>query len=310
MVSAIFASEAALCAAHIDAVTRSGGWTAYPETAGWDILYVADDGTQVGVQAKMAFNLGVLLQAVERLWDDDGPDFRAVLIPSYRGMDDLCNAMGVTLIQSRKAGIKDERIEFAPKLASSRDSDGRWARWHFRNPVRRCKLPRYVPDVAAGVPSPSTLSDWKIAALEICAVMEIRGFVTREDFRRADVDHRRWAQVWLTAVPGRLGVWRWKEGFKGFAHEHPRVYPKVLEDVRRKLILEPLGVSFRKRGEVEAILIIADQADARGIVFPEGELRAMADETTTFWDPNLRALIYKGRAEWLEQAVKKARGVQ
>ncbi len=230
----VFDSEAALCAAHIRAVegTKSG-WTAYAETAGWDILYVHADGTQVGIQAKKALNIAVLTQAIDATYHEDiGPDFRAILVPRGDCSSDLCSALGLTLIQCRIAGRRDEVIEFWPELGSlERD---RWSKWHYRNPARRHALPRYVPDVPAGVPGPSTLTDWKIAALEVCAVMELRGWITREDFRRAGIDHRRWVEAWLAPVADRPGAWTWRSGFRGFALDHPKVYPQVLEDVRKK----------------------------------------------------------------------------
>jgi hypothetical protein len=43
-------SEADLCAGFIAAATKGGSWTAYAETAGYDILMVrASDGVQIGI---------------------------------------------------------------------------------------------------------------------------------------------------------------------------------------------------------------------------------------------------------------------
>ncbi|TIU81425.1 MAG: hypothetical protein E5W01_20510, partial [Mesorhizobium sp.] len=64
---AVFESEAALCAAFIARLPKD--WTAYPETAGFDILLVRGaDGAQIGVEAKMTLNAKVLMQAVEGLY--------------------------------------------------------------------------------------------------------------------------------------------------------------------------------------------------------------------------------------------------
>ncbi|MBA4913889.1 hypothetical protein H2N59_12065 [Pseudomonas aeruginosa] len=51
--SPLVQSEAELCAAFIDEFNRVPGWTCYPETAGFDILVVHEDGRQIGVEAKL-----------------------------------------------------------------------------------------------------------------------------------------------------------------------------------------------------------------------------------------------------------------
>lgn len=226
-----FKTEEAMCDAFIAWVRRFKGWTAYPETEGWDVLLAHADGTQIGVQAKLKFNLKVLAQAVEDgLWGKaTGPDFRAVLVPYDQGYNDLCAALGLTLIRSRQTW-RGEAVDFDPEIGRMHG----WERWHYRNPDKRHELPRFVPDVLAGVPSPSPLTKWKIAALQICAVMELRGFITRLDFRVAGIDHRRWVEQWLDPVPEQPGRWRWKDGFTGWAQNHPTVYPQVLAEVREK----------------------------------------------------------------------------
>jgi hypothetical protein len=78
--------------------------------------------------------------------------------------------------------------------------------WHECCTLERCALPSYVPDVAAGAKSPSTLSEWKIKAIKICILMERKGFLTRDDFRAMKMDHRRWLPSgagWLKIVNGR-----------------------------------------------------------------------------------------------------------
>ena len=75
-----YKTEAALCADFITWVKAESGtqrrfgagrspvWTPYAETAGWDILLVAADGTQIGVQAKLRFNLKVIAQSIPDRW--------------------------------------------------------------------------------------------------------------------------------------------------------------------------------------------------------------------------------------------------
>jgi hypothetical protein len=225
-----FQTEAALCEAFLVWMRRFPEWTAYAETEGWDILLAHCDGTQIGVQAKLRLNVDVLCQAVERRaeWCSNiGPDYRALLVPSDRGVRDLCAALGLTVFCLASSW---NAADFAPALEIRSYAD-----WFFMNPKRRHTLPRYIPDVPAGVPSPSPLSKWKIGALEICAVMELRGYVTREDFKRASIDHRRWREQWLAPVDGEPGRWTFKPGFFGFAADHPVVYPQVRDDVAKRV---------------------------------------------------------------------------
>ncbi len=61
-----FKTEAELCAAFIEYAQRGEAWTAYAETCGWDILLVRKaDGFQIGIQAKLNYNMKVLSQCLE-----------------------------------------------------------------------------------------------------------------------------------------------------------------------------------------------------------------------------------------------------
>lgn len=206
---------------------RPQGWTPYPETAGFDILLAHGDGTQIGVQAKMRFNMQVLCQLSEYIgsYDHAGPDFRAVLVPDG-AVDVLCSALGFIAFDWDR-GYRD----FGPKL----EAPIYYGRpWHYWNPRRRCELPRFVPDVAAGEPSPTQLTKWKIAALGIAATLELRGTVTRADFTYYGIDYRRWSQQWLVAVEPK-GTWAAGPDMPNFAAQHPVVYPQVRAEVAEKL---------------------------------------------------------------------------
>lgn len=85
-VKVAFPSEAALCDCFIESLREIGGWTVYPETAGFDILAVYDKtGHQLGVEAKLKLNAKVADQILPegQEWDvsSPGPDFRAVIVP-------------------------------------------------------------------------------------------------------------------------------------------------------------------------------------------------------------------------------------
>lgn len=223
-----FTTEADLCAAFI-AWAKGQGLIAYPETCGWDIVMVAPDGMQIGVQAKLKFNMKVLAQAVEP-WTDTGPDYRAILVPEHGGGSDICSALGLGVFYPHWCGK-----QFQPCL----DRQNSYAdRWHFWNPVKRLKLPDYVPDVIAGASGPVQLTEWKIAALRITAVMEVRGFVTRADFKRYQIDIRRWATCGWMKPGERAG--EWVRGNLEFHTQHQTVYPKILADVRTELAAEPV----------------------------------------------------------------------
>lgn len=239
-----FDTEADLCAAFIEWVKSPIDhrryrreeplhWTVYPETAGWDILLVGADGTQIGIEAKLRFNMKVLQQCLPDTWGDwhdCGPDYRAVLVPQWDSdVARVCNALGLALLGHTGAGWG--RNDFRPGLLENECGGG----WHYWSPREREKLPDYVPDVPAGAPAPLRLTEWKVAALRITATLELRGFVTREDFRQYGIDSRRWTGPggWLLPTEKRGQYTR--SPALDFDKQHPDVYAKVLLEVREKL---------------------------------------------------------------------------
>ncbi|AZO67659.1 hypothetical protein [Mesorhizobium sp. M6A.T.Cr.TU.016.01.1.1] len=225
----MFESEAALCAAFIAQLPKD--WTAYPETAGFDILLVRGaDGAQIGVEAKMTLNAKVLLQAVEGIYSGRGseypaPDFRAALVPSGAAGAELktvASYLGVVVIaMTSEAEREAEEKAFAEKFGVSyrraHVNDKPWFTpelpvighdwrrlWADHCPAERCKVPAYVPDVVAGASGPSQLSEWKIKAIKICIILERRGFVTIGDFKRVGIDRKRWFDMrWLAHTDDR-----------------------------------------------------------------------------------------------------------
>lgn len=236
----LFETEAALCAAFIDWAKRDG-WTAYAETAGWDIVLVNKDGVQIGVQAKLRFNMDVLSQAVEQgwsSWSQEGPDFRAVLVESG-GKSGVCAALGLAvLMPDHHWHHYNGSFRFHPELPKRPGWDNGW--W-YANPTKRHTLPEYIPDVVAGASGPVQLTRWKIRALRLVATLELRGYITRADFGLCGIDHRRWVNEsdWLE-VGHEPGTWVRGAGLN-FDKQHPDVYPKILEDVRKQLADTPAG---------------------------------------------------------------------
>ncbi len=243
-----FATEADLCATFLAWVHACSGkvkrgercpvWTPYAETAGWDILLVAEDGTQIGIQAKLKFNMKVLAQTVPdswAVWHQRGPDYRAVLVPERDSTHlNICTALGLILFtpDGRPWGL-DPVQEFSPDLGSPGST------WHWWSPEKREKLPAYVPDVVAGAAGPVQLTEWKVKALRMVALLEVQGTVNRTDFRNNHLDSRRWTGPGGWLIPtDKPGVYARGPGLD-FDKQHPQVYQQVLAEVKAAHVAVP-----------------------------------------------------------------------
>lgn len=270
MAKANFKNEAALCAAFIGSIPEE--WTAYAETAGFDILLVRKaDGAQIGVEAKMTLNAKVLLQAVEGIYsghgrEGAGPDFRAALVPAGTAgaeLKQVARHLGVTVIECNSAEGREEYIQRtierwakfidigdpAKRRASAeRDADRDFPAfepalpiiggydwrpsWHDFAPMARCKVPEYVPDVAAGASGPSKLSEWKIKAIKIALILERRGWVAAADFKALSIDRKRWLDMgWIKATATRG---RYEAGLPmGLREQHPVNFEQIAADFEK-----------------------------------------------------------------------------
>lgn len=246
-----FETEAAMCARFISKLPQ--GWTAYAETAGWDILLVRNcDGFQIGIEAKLKLNLHVFAQAIEDGWvyhvTSPGPDCRAVLVPATEAngvFDTVGGYIGLTVI--RVYPEKKYQVHaFEPLLPDeTKRSYSGGADWHELAPTTRCRLPEYVPDVAAGASAPVQLTKWKIAALKLLFTLETRGHLTREDFKHIGVDHRRWlSSDWLQTSDGVYIAFKMPD-FKG---QHPKVYAEIAADADKWM--RPAGLIPPKKTKV------------------------------------------------------------
>jgi hypothetical protein len=227
----LFVKESDLCAAFIAALPEE--WQAYAETAGWDILLAHKiDGRQIGVQAKLKLNADVLIQAAEDHWQDrDGPDYRAVLVP-----EDCSHALAPLAVHCRLTVITMnapptryvDRDRFRPQLPNQaeRYGFGLGRDWFEVVPLRRHMLPEYVPDVTAGASAPMQLTAWKIAALKLAMLLDDTGCLTRSDFKRFDIDIRRWidGSGWL--IPGN-GAFVAGPRLPDFKTMHPVVWEQI-----------------------------------------------------------------------------------
>jgi hypothetical protein len=168
-------------------------WTIYPETGGWDILLAHEDGRQVGIEAKLALNPKVVAQALDgsgSYWSPNGPDYRAVLVPSEKCQNHLgpiCRAIGLSIIEVRSADAY-----FYVDLPTSWGGEN-WPNWC---PAERVKLPDYIPDVSAGHSAPVMLTDWKIRAIKLLLILDRKGSVTRKDMKELGISPTRWTDAW------------------------------------------------------------------------------------------------------------------
>ncbi|NTJ67544.1 hypothetical protein G6M50_06170 [Agrobacterium rhizogenes] len=223
-----FENEAALCSQFISSIPA--GWTAYPETAGFDIVLVRNiDGAQIGIEAKMTLNAKVLMQAVDGIYTNHGdayggPDWRAALVPAGAAgaeMKQVARYLGVTIIECQSPNGRAEYIE--REVARSGEEWRKWAEkdadrnyhpfrpelpspgyqwremWVDFCPAKRLPLPEYVPDVTAGASGPTSLSEWKIKAIKIAIILERRGYLTPKDFAHISIDRKRWHDMgWIS----------------------------------------------------------------------------------------------------------------
>jgi len=221
-------SEVELCAAFIAWTQASSDWLVYPETGGFDMLLVAPDGAQLGIEAKLGCTAKLLDQALPRncFSGAAGPDFRGVLLPqSPRDKShEVLQSLGLLVFHGSR---HDDQFHGS----SLTDREG-WSHWA---PQTRIELPRFLPDVPAGAPSPIRLTKWKIAALKIIALTEVRGYVVPQDFRDLGIDSRRWTNP-MNGLLRIDGEGRYFRGEKlMFDRQHPRVFTEIVAATRREL---------------------------------------------------------------------------
>lgn len=263
-----FKTEADLVKCFIEALQRDrllDSWTPYHESCGFDLMLVHKvEGTQIGIEAKLRMNAKVISQALPRYeYNDDGPDFRAVLVP-FKGVSDdwsaICQALGLSMIASGRVerGLRNGIIaEFTGELPNP-TKENWWAdrRWTFWNPIRRCKLPEYVPDVTGGKPSPLTLTPWKIKAIKLLIVLDRRGFVTRRDMRGLKISPSYWCDHWaghLAKAGG--GKWIRTDRTPDFKAQHPENWQQIEADIDEwAKPLDPLDRDLDPGGQEKLIV--------------------------------------------------------
>jgi len=212
-------SEADLCDAFRTDATADG-WACYPEQHGWDLLLVRG-GVQVGVQAKLRGGVPVVLQTLPPMGGIHGrpeqpkvgPQYRAVLVHRWPGRTEpvqrelrtevgtLARHLRVLVLwrdpewtgrRARRGKVFSEWLpmhdwQLCPAtLRMSEAIDWRYYHWRPRSGLW---LPPFVPNLRAGVPSPSTIGPWQIAACRLeTRAIERGGWCTLADARDVTKD--------------------------------------------------------------------------------------------------------------------------
>lgn len=233
--------ESELCDLYIRDFNNVSGWTCYPETAGFDILVVHQDGRQIGVEAKLSLNMKVANQILPSFNDDlygrPGPDHRMVIVSritdASEGIEKMLQRFGVAVLTPRQRWGRDGYEYYFPVdlIANESDCLERMFDW---SPAERCYVPPIVSDLPAGVPSPIRLTPWKESAVKIVALMRSQGFVTVKQIAQHGMGATRWTQpigsasAWLTKGASR-GQWVETEHMPPFDRHHPELYSMAVE---------------------------------------------------------------------------------
>jgi len=206
-----YASESELCKTFVP-YAKSMGWRVFPETSNHDLLLVATaavktinavPGDQIGVQAKLKDNIEVLCQAMPKEWDAVGPHYHAVLVPvASEGFRKIARRLGLLIFQGTKAGpyakspprrSVDKELFYLPITRKHYYSK---ADWH----------PEVELWTPPGVPSPSSVTPWKVSAVRLCIEAERKGYLTSDDFRKRSVSMGRWVRFgWVVDSGEKIG---------------------------------------------------------------------------------------------------------
>lgn len=242
-------SEAEMLGAFLDGA-RAAGWEVYPETAGFDAVLVATEqlaaahthyqvGDQVAVEAKLRPSIKVLEQAlppdVRGGCRDECPsaDFYVIVVPHRGGvyaLQTVARALGINVVSAnprRPDDDDDDRNAFELTFGRFRVPHTRWRR-HLRDGPRLWTPPAPV-DVEAGVPSPSSVTPWKVEAVRLCLELQGQAITTRA-FAKRGLSHRTFLERgWLetTGRDGRHQLYRLTDA----ADRPDRKYPEVTESL-------------------------------------------------------------------------------
>lgn len=171
-------SEVQLCEQFISVLINSS-FVVYPEVGDWDIVAVALDGSQLGVQAKMKPNIKVLYQAIRRPYN--GPRYRSVLVPkASREFRHVARSLGLYVFTSR--------MNLTMPGYTNLITLGGLKVWEGR--------PLWLPPVPstekAGTSSPRQLTRWRVQAIKLCLRLKEQGYITSKDFKEFGISKHTW----------------------------------------------------------------------------------------------------------------------
>lgn len=218
-------SERELCSSFIAAMNASG-WKAYPESGGYDIL-LEKDGLQLGVEAKLKFTARLMRQILPYPNQTTGPNYLGILLPFVdRDVAEVADRCRLIYFYPHGSSIGDSaQFTFKDPFDNRYLNIRGLKQWDFKSPL---KVPEFTPDVPAGVPSPVQLTPWKIAALKVCATLEINGHVTKKDFDLFGIKPSLWTQRnWLAYDVQRKWYVRGRKG-PPMPDQHPVVFAEIV----------------------------------------------------------------------------------
>lgn len=156
---------------------ESLGFEVYPEQDGWDLLAVKGK-IKFGIQAKLKPNMKVLTQAI-----CPGPQYRCVAVGNcnYKTISDfvkLAEKLKLIVINmsvDQKAWLNYNKGYYTRNIKQKID----W--YYYRHEPKNIYLPPIKVDHPAGVPSPKTVSFWKICVCELERFYIKKGWVNIHD---------------------------------------------------------------------------------------------------------------------------------
>lgn len=191
-------SESELCQSLIDAC-RAQGWACYAETFGFDILLVSPAGTRLGIEAKLQPNAKVIDQAREHTRRNKKAAHYVVVVVPHAAprFYQACNALNIGVLVL-EPGVA--QVDILKGLSLATDCVA-------RSTVTLKPLPAVCVDMPAGVPSPRSITPWKLAAVRFCMDHLGSDAITAAMFVAAGLDHRRWVKSkWLVPTSKIVGA--------------------------------------------------------------------------------------------------------
>lgn len=224
--SETWASEAAMFASFI-ADAKAEGFVAYPETCGHDLV-LEGHGIQVVVEGKLRAGLDVLVQALppwhRRHYFDDPPttgaDYYAILTPGS-GFDlrDVATALDIVCLDwppsSEWRGPRED-LDLVAKL-----------RERPTGPTLQRLRPPLAVEQPAGMPSPRSVSHWKVDAVRIALRLRAGAELRSTDFDGAAKPQTFVQRGWMKPLrkEGRLTVYALGDRAD---HAPDRLYPEIV----------------------------------------------------------------------------------